>query len=155
MKRRLLVLVPLGAAALAFACSDNGSANPVRPTVRGTLDVDIRGKVDVVIAPSDQGLDVTLSGFQDGYALFDPAAKLTAKGKVGTFPEVPSWEMVTATFPLAAAGPACAGKPAVLALSLVRRDGNARVQGSLTAYCGTQAAGVPARVLRLAGTTGS
>ena len=46
----------------------------------------------------------------------------------------------------------CRGEPVSLALSLVRRNGNARVGGSLTAYCGVDKwHGVPVRVLRLSG----
>ncbi len=144
----LLLLAPL----VAFACADSATTNPVRPTYQGTLAVDIRGAVDVTLSPSDQGLDVTLAGWQDGYALFDPAKPLTAKGRTETFAESTSWEVYTAKFAaLPASGGACGDKPVSLALSLARRDGNPRVQGSLTAYCGGVASGVPARVLRLTG----
>ncbi len=155
MKRAgLLLLAPL----VVFACSDSTSIQPVRATYAGTLAVDIRGAVDVTLAPSDQGIDVTLAAFKEGYGLFDPGKALTAKGKTETFAESPGWQMVTAKFaPLAATGAsggACGDKPVSLAMSLMRRDGNPRVQGSLTAYCGTAYSGVPARVLRLTGDAG-
>jgi hypothetical protein len=156
-RTRLFLAVPLFAVAslVAFACTDSTSIQPVRPAYKGTLAVDIRGTVDVSLTPSDQGLDVTLASFQDGYALFDPKTPLTAKGRTETFAESPGWEMYTAKFAtVPATGGACGDKPVSLALSLMRKDGNARVQGSLTAYCGTSYSGVPARVLRLTGDAG-
>jgi len=152
MKRAgLLLLAPL----VAFACADSSSVSPVRPTYQGTLAVDIRGSALATLSPSDQGIDVTLAGWQDGYGLFDAGKPLTAKGRIETFAESPGWEMYTAKFAaIPASGGACGAQPVSLALSLIRRDGNARVQGSLTAYCGAAYSGVPARVLRLTGNAG-
>jgi hypothetical protein len=149
MKRAgLLLLAPL----VVFACADSAPLNPVRPTFRGTLAVDIRGSVDALLSPSDQGIDVTLASWQDGYGLFDPTKPLTAKGRTETFAESPGWEMYTAKFaPIPPNGGPCGTQPISMALSLVRRDKNPRVHGSLTAYCGTAASGIPTRVLRLTG----
>ena len=154
---RLRLLAPLLAlgSLVAFACGESKTIQPVRAAYKGTLAVDIRGSVDLTLTPSDQGLDVTLAAFQDGYALFDPKTPLAAKGRTETFAESPGWEMYTAKFAtVPASGGACGDKPVSLALSLMRKDGNSRVQGSLTAYCGTSYSGVPARVLRLTGDAG-
>jgi hypothetical protein len=147
----LLLLAPF----VAFACADSTTINPVRPTYKGTLAVDIRGTVDVTLSPSDQGTDVTLASWHEGYALFDPTKPLTAKGRTEIFAESPGWEVYTAKFATVPPnGGACGTQPVSIAMSLARRDGNARVQGSLTAYCGISYSGVPARVLRLTGDAG-
>jgi hypothetical protein len=76
---------------------------------------------------------------------------LAARGRRERFPETGT-ELFTATF-TAAPSPsgACGADPVTLALSLHHRPPNRRFGGSLAAYCGTKAAGVPARIFRLAG----
>ena len=153
-KAPLLLALPI----IAFACADSTRANPARAHYTGTLDVDIRGSVDVVLAQSgEQAIDVTLSGWKDGYGLFDPQKPLTATGRIDRFPESPGWELYSARFAAAPAVPTgpCGAQPVSLAVSLARRDGNARVAGSVTAYCGAdQYAGIPARVFRVTGLAG-
>jgi hypothetical protein len=153
-RARLLLALPV----IAFACADSTSSNPARVHYAGTLDVDIRGSVDVVLAQSgDQAIDVTLSGWKDGYGLFDPGAPLTATGRIDRFPESPGWEVYSARFATrepVLTGP-CGAQSVSLVVSLARRDGNARVAGSVTAYCGAdQYAGIPARVFRVTGLAG-
>jgi hypothetical protein len=147
---RGLWLAPL----VVLACADSTTPNPARATIAATLSVDIRGSVNLVVAQtSDADVDVSLSGFSDGYGLFDKAIPLTAKGRIETFPESPTWQMYTARFAgKPVPGGVCGSLPVSIAMSLVRRDGNARVAGSITAYCGdARYAGIPARVLRVAG----
>jgi hypothetical protein len=147
MKRLLACLV------LFSACADSTSSNPVDAAVKGTLAVDIRGSADVTLVPrGPHDLDVTVA-LADGYGLVAPGTPLSAKGRLETFPEASAWQLYTARFssPPIPSGP-CGDKPVSLALALSRRDGNARVAGALTAYCGDATyAGVPARVLRLTG----
>jgi hypothetical protein len=147
MKRLLFAVL------LFCACADSTTTNPAAVTFKGTLAVDIRGSADVTLAvrsPSEMDATVTLA---DGYGLAASGAPLTARGRIESFPEAAAWQLYTARFssPPIAGGP-CADKPVSLALALTRRDGNARVAGALTAYCGDATyAGVPARVLRLTG----
>jgi len=151
MRRCIAVFAAVAVA--SFACADVHTANPARKAFTGTLAVDIRGAVDVSLTQtSSDDLDVTLA-FGEGYGLLDPSKPLTAHGKIERFPESPGWEMYTARFSggTVAGGP-CGALPVSLAMSLTRRDGNARVSGAVTAYCGASVfAGIPARVLRVAG----
>ena len=137
------------------ACADSTASNPARSTYAGTLSVDIRGAIALSMAQAnDVDLDVSISAKDgNGYGLFDPTKPLTTKGRLEPFPEAPGWQMYTARFDVAPVGGGpCGAEPVSLAMSLVRRDGNARVAGSITGYCGAgKFSGVPARVLRVAG----
>jgi hypothetical protein len=73
-----------------------------------------------------------------------------AAGRRERFPEAAS-ELYVATFAGVAAS-ACPSGRATLALALHRRPPDARFAGGLTAYCGAEAKGAPARVFRLSGT---
>jgi len=119
----------------------------------GELAVDIRASASIELHLGDAGaLDVriALAGLETK-ALFDPSAALSAKGRRQLFPEAGS-ELFTAAFALPASpSGACGAEPVTLALALLRREPNHRFGGSLTAYCGDKAAGVPARILRLSG----
>jgi hypothetical protein len=135
-----------------FACADSTTPNPALASYSGALAVDIRGSAHVTLTQrSVSDLDVTLS-LDDGYGFVAPKTPLTARGRIEAFPEARVWQLYTARF---SSGPVtggpCGEKSVSLALALTRRDGNARVAGALTAYCGATYAGVPARVLRLTG----
>ena len=149
-------LTPILLASMLAACSGNGNNSMMPPPApyQGTLDVDIRNKVDVTLQPGADGTSFTVSlSFKDGsFLLFDQAQPLKATGRIEPFPEA-SIVLYTAHFSSAAipAGP-CGMQPISLALALSRRDNNDRIGGALTAYCGADTwYGVPARVLRLMG----
>ena len=151
-------LVCLGLLTLA-ACGDDTVPAPARPAVtsyQGALSLELRGTADVTLTQTgsdtiDVGLamrDVNTRG------LFDAATPLAGPGRREAFPETES-ELYTALFALApssAAESPCGAAPVTLALSLHRRAPNLRVGGSLSAYCGEQARGVPAWIFRLSGT---
>lgn len=145
MKRLIL-------ACLLVACSKS-SEQPASPSdaatgIRGTLAVEIRQTVDVTISPAAQ---ITLAFGEGDFGVLEPNTKFTVNGAIEPLPEA-SATMYTATWaaPKRSAGP-CGEQPMTFALSLVRRGQNTRVGGGLTAYCGPNATGVPARVLRLSG----
>ena len=145
----------LALALTLVACGDEAvpaptAAQEVR-AYRGSLAVDIRGSAQVGL-DLGAGLDVTLAlADVDTKGAFDAAAPLAAHGRRDRFPETGS-ELFSAVFPVAASpGGPCGDQPVTLALSLHQRPPNHRFGGSLTAYCGTKAAGVPVRILRLSG----
>ena len=119
---------------------------------QGELSAELRGFADVSLAAAgDESVAVQLTLREvatDG--LLDPARPLVATGRRERFPEAGS-ELWVATFADVTAS-ACPGGTATLALSLHRRPPDARFGGGLTAYCGAEARGVPARVFRLSGT---
>ena len=146
---------------LAAGCGDESVPAPVPPVSetnswRGSLSLEMRGSADVTLAAKPDGaVDVALALRDvDTRGLFDAATSLVASGRCEPFPETQS-ELFTATFPLAPSPSPeskCGAQPVVLALALHRRAPNARFGGSLTAYCGERAAGVPAFIFRLSGT---
>jgi hypothetical protein len=147
MKRALLALA-------LVACADTTSSNPAYLSSTIAIAVDIRGSGRLTLhqkSATDVDVGVTLD---DGYGLVAPNTTLGGAGRVEVFPEARAWQLYTARFsaPPNTGGP-CGAAPVALALALTRRDGNARVAGALTAYCGSAYSGVPARVLRLTGET--
>jgi hypothetical protein len=150
MKRVLLlgVLFSLG------GCPANTTPNPAPKAMIGTLSVELRQTVDVSFTPriGQDGLDAVLA-FGDGdFDVFDAHTTLRGSVTVESFPEA-QLSLYVATFsaPARAGGP-CGDQPMTLALSLERRQSNARVGGGLTVYCGaSKASGVPARILRMSG----
>lgn len=153
----------LVALALALALSSTGcddAAVPVPSTAsasdpsawQGEMSAELRGFADVSLdAASDESVTVHITVRDvatDG--LFDTAQPLSANGRRERFPEADS-ELWVATFAGVSAS-ACPGGQATLALALHRRPPNGRFAGGLTAYCGAEAKGIPARVFRLSGT---
>lgn len=126
--------------------SGNGAAweGELSAELRGFADVSLDASADDAVAVRIEVRDVATDG------LFDAAQPLVATGRRERFPEVES-ELYVATFPGAAAS-ACPTDTATLALALHRRPPDARFAGGLTAYCGAEAKGTPARVFRLSGT---
>ena len=135
-------------AIVVAGCHENGDS-----AWRGTLDVDIRDSVDVtMVSTSATDLDATLAFTTSGFDLFDHASPLRLPVHVEAFPEAGLTLYVGKLSLPAVSGGRCADQPVSLALALSRKQGNDRVQGSLTAYCGADTyAGVPARVLRIVG----
>lgn len=153
--RRPIVLLILAAAHIS-ACADDESVAPVggSKTVKGTLDVDIRAaSIDVSIEPASSSEETQVAlQITKGYGLLPAGSQISGAGRVEDLPEAKSL-LYTARLeaPPDPAGP-CGDQPVSLGLSLHRREANAHVGGSLTAYCGKSAwSGVPARVFRLAG----
>lgn len=146
MKR--LLLLACGLLGAACSKSSDAPANPVDDSIKGTLEAEIRLTVDVTITKAG---DVTLVLGEGDFGVLDANTRLSAKGAIEALPEA-DVTMYTAVFsaPKRSKGP-CGEQPMTLALSLLRRGGNARVGGGLTAYCGASATGVPARLLRLSG----
>lgn len=153
MKASSLVLV--GALALLCGCGKNPETvkteKPATP-MSGKLDLEVTdsAKVDLFV----RGDDLTLTITPDtGYGVMPAGEALTGRGHVEHFPEANA-TLYTARFsvPADTSGP-CGNKPVSLALALHRDEDNARVQGSLTPYCGEDTwFGTPARnPLRLAG----
>ncbi|MSP62215.1 MAG: hypothetical protein EXR72_18160 [Myxococcales bacterium] len=136
--------------ALLAGCSKGPEEPP-----RAILSVELRDRVEIGLTPVGAdgiAIDLELHFVKNGHGLLDPEKPLRARGRIELFPEAAT-EMYTARFS-GAAVPAglCGDQPVSLALSLVRRDGHARVAGALTAYCGADRyAGVPVRLLRLSG----
>ncbi|MEJ7734002.1 MAG: hypothetical protein WKG00_33005 [Polyangiaceae bacterium] len=112
--------------------------------LRGFADVSLDGSADDAVAVRIEVRDVATDG------LFDAAQPLVAIGRRERFPEAQS-ELYVATFAGVPAS-ACPGGQATLALALHRRPPDARFAGGLTAYCGAEPKGTPARVFRLSGT---
>lgn len=153
--RGALVVAMLGASLVA-GCGkgDDASSSGGTPpgTMQATLAVEIRDTADVTIVPRGSDATAVTLAFSAGYGLFDPAAPLSAPGRIEAFPEA-GMTLYTARFsaPAVASGP-CGAQPVSLALALTRRGRNARVGGGLTAYCGADTwSGVPARIVRIAG----
>jgi hypothetical protein len=151
-------VVALSMLALA-ACGDEAVPAPTPPAVtsyQGTLSLEVRGTADVTLLHTGPDtIDVSLA-LRDvnTRGIFDSATVLSGPGRREPFPETQS-ELFTSTFALApstAADPPCGAAPVTLALALHRRAPNLRVGGSLSAYCGDQARGVPAWIFRLSGT---
>jgi hypothetical protein len=128
------------------------ASSPTEKVMAGTLSLELRGAVDVFFF----GGNVELSGFRDlpkGVGdVLDPAASLRANLRIEEFPEAATTLYVARLVSGARPSGPCGAEKVSLALSLARREGNRRVGGALTAYCGAdQWSGVPARVLRLSG----
>ena len=149
-----------GALLLLAGCGDEAVPAPAPApgpvSYRGTLSAELRGTADVsLIAGEGQALDVAITLHDvDTRGLFDATVPLRAPGRREPFPEAES-ELSTAVFSLApSADPSgrCGGEPVTVALSLHRRAPTTRFGGSLAAYCGPRAQGVPAWIFRLSGT---
>ncbi len=140
-------------AAVALAgCGKNPEAVRPAPDLTGTLDLEITDSAQVHLALHGDDLDATVTP-ASGYGVMPAGKPLTGKGHVERFPEANA-TLYTARFsaPADASGP-CKDKPVSLALALHRDEDNARVQGSLTPYCGKDVwFGTPAHTpLRLSG----
>ncbi len=147
-----VALLYVVAACLAGATPACGKDEQVAtPQVAGTLALDIRDTLDVVVKGEGPDIEVTLTPSK-GHGVAADGATLTGAGRIEAFPEA-GGELMTARLDAAAvAGGPCKDQPVSLALSLYRREKNAHVGGSLTAYCGAGTfQGVPARLLRLSG----
>ena len=150
----------LSCALLAVAgCSDDAVAVPAPAegprSYRGTLSADVRGSAEVTLASRSQEVVDIRIGMRDvdTRGLFDAATALEGAGRREPFPETES-ELYTAIFslePSTAPEGRCAGEPVTLALALHRRSPNDRFGGSLAAYCGSRAQGVPTWIFRLSG----
>ncbi len=153
MKSMCVMLVVMGASVVG--CGDDQKSTSVPDKkFSGSLAVDIKGSANVeLIEHPDETIDVTLNvQGREATGLIDFATTYSAKGTIEVFPEA-NTILYVAKFsaPAMTNGP-CASEPISWALSLERRGKNARVGGSLTAYCGKETFyGVPARVLRLTG----
>jgi hypothetical protein len=118
----------------------------------GRLDLDIRWSADVVIRVTARDLTakVTLS---DAREVVVAGVALEGMGAVHDFPEA---DAVLYTARLASppvADGRCGSEPVSLSLTLLRRGRNDHVAGGIAVYCGADAySGIPARMLRLAGT---
>jgi hypothetical protein len=149
MKRWIAILL----LPFAGACSRDGDDTP-KPepmTLAGTLDLEIRDQLEVVLVVRGQTLGATIEP-SSGFGLLEPGQPLSGNGRVEPFPEADS-TLYTARFsaPARAGGP-CGAEPVALALSLHRSGSGDVVAGSLTGYCGAQSYGTPARApLRLSG----
>lgn len=129
--RSCVVLVALAALA---ACGKK-PVTVQKPSLSGKLDLEITdsAQVDLFI----HGDELTAAVTPDkGYGVMPANKTLNGKGHVDHFPEANA-TLYTARFsaPADASGP-CKDKPVSLALALHRDEDNARVQGSLTPYCG-------------------
>jgi hypothetical protein len=147
--RHLIVVTGL---ALAAACSkDDGDKQPDPVTLNGTLDLEIRDTLEVGLVVRGERLTATILA-SSPFGVLPAGEKLGGEGRVEAFPEADA-TLYTARFsaPARAGGP-CGAEPVALALSLHRGGAGAFVAGSLTAYCGAQSHGTPARTpLRLSG----
>jgi hypothetical protein len=149
MTRRALLLVPAALALAGCFVDDTPPPAPPTTTIEGDLAIEIRdgAHVKLTIAGSDLTAEVALTR---GFGFAPPS--LSGTGRVEAFGEAGT-TLYTARFdaPAIYDGP-CGGKDVSLALSLHRRREDARVGGSLVAYCGKGVwHGVPAKVLRVSG----
>jgi hypothetical protein len=143
-----ILLIPL-----AGACSrdDDTRPQPEPVTLSGSLDLEIRDRLDVTLTVRGETLAATLTPSSD-FGVVAAGEPLSGDGRVEAFPEAEA-TLYTARFsaPARAGGP-CGSQPVALALSLHRSGSGEMVAGSLTPYCGAQALGTPARTpLRLSG----
>ncbi len=117
----------------------------------GTLSVDIRQSVAVTIGPQGSAADIELKLGEGEWTYFDPGKVLSTKGSIELFPESAlTLYVATWSLPARAASP-CGASPIAVALSLARRERNARVGGAPTVYCGPEAKGTRARTFGLSG----
>ncbi|MFO0567659.1 MAG: hypothetical protein U0263_18520 [Polyangiaceae bacterium] len=136
-----------------FWAGCSSSAEPPAQVETAKLDVDIRDSAELRIERRGSSIDVTLVPSR-GFGVSGDGQKLRGKGTVERFPEA-DIELFTARFASTGSSDGPCGDGAVsLALALHRRNGQRRLSGSLTPYCGEGVwAGVPARnPLRLATT---
>ena len=155
-RARAVSALALGAL-LAAGCADEPVAPPAagEPVIlgwSGDLDAEIKAVAHVSLRRDGGALHVELGFAQlETKQLFDASVSFTADGRVVSLPETGS-ELFTATFSAAPSPPGpCGAEPVALALSLHRRAPNHRFGGSLAAYCGAEARGVPVRIFRLSG----
>jgi hypothetical protein len=142
-------------ALFAFAALAACGKNPEtvhQPVLTATLDLEIVDSAEVHLSLHGDDLTATLTP-DKGYGVMPAGKPLEGQGHVEHFPEANA-TLYTARFsaPADASGP-CGNKPVSLALALHRDEDNARVQGSLTPYCGRDVwFGTPAHTpLRLSG----
>lgn len=135
-------------ASLTSACSSDRAPQPAGPEhSQGDLSVEVRGAARIRLEQQGTDLAVTLTLDRVAAADLVPTTELKARGTIERFPEA-ALRLYAATIPIGPT-PACANKPTTLALALTRRLENARVSGSLAAYC--EGTPTPLRILRLAG----
>lgn len=147
--------IPILLAALAIACANDDETKtkpePEPITLSGSLDLELRDKLEITLIMRGETLSATVTPSKD-FGVFAAGTPLSGDGRVESFPEAES-TLYTARFaaPGRAGGP-CGAQALTLALSLHRAGTGAMVAGSLTAYCGAQSHGIPARTpLRLSG----
>jgi hypothetical protein len=150
-----LILAGLAGGGLAGCGADDATPVSQDTRYRGTLDADIRGTAitSIIVHPggaADISIQLDTATMPE---LVDASAPLVfTAGKVEPFLENGSVLYTGKLSRPAVAGGPCGSQPVSLALSLHRRGAEARVGGSLTAYCGeARFFGVPARILRLTG----
>ncbi|HEY1694008.1 MAG TPA: hypothetical protein VGG39_17695 [Polyangiaceae bacterium] len=134
------------------ACDESGTQVVTR--YRGTLTSEVIDTADVTLLLAADGKTVTVSlQFSNGYGFFDPSSPVAMTGRLDAYPESDLVAYAaTLTIPPFGGGPCGDTTPVSLALSLVRRGGDAHVGGGLAAYCGAATyAGNPQRILRLQG----
>lgn len=132
----------------AAACAGESAEPP--PILRATLALELRDSVAFGLELRPDGTTFVTLDPSAGYGVLP--AHLEGPGQVSAFPEA-NGVLYSARFSLPpdASGP-CGSEAIALALSVYRPNLGSRIAGALSAYCGTRATGVPARVLRVSGT---
>ncbi len=138
---------------LAVAGCDSGrDEKPTDSSLHATLDLDIRDQAIIDLDISDDRITSARVKLTKGFGVAPEGKTFSGSGYVEAFPEA-GVTLYTARFRAKATsdGP-CGAEPVSLALALHRKNGEPRLSGSLTPYCGPETwYGIPARTpLRLA-----